>query len=71
MRTVIRAAAFLLLAQSSSNAVACTLCQSDLAQSVRAGAFGPGFWLYIAAATFPFISVLVAAAIIHGHGETK
>ena len=33
MRTVIRAAAFLLLAQSSSNAVACTLCQSDLAQA--------------------------------------
>ncbi len=52
-----------LLVLAPSLAAACTVCDSELGQQVRAGIFGEDFWstLLSVAAPFPFLLGAVAA----------
>ncbi len=48
-----------------SNALACTTCQTPLAESIRAAIFGPDFFFNLAVTLVPFLVFLTIAAAIH------
>jgi hypothetical protein len=45
-------------------ASACTVCDSNLGQEVRAGIFEKNFWRNLFAVIAPFPAVLVAVAVV-------
>jgi hypothetical protein len=57
-----------LLVLPCSPSLACTLCHTELAERVRAGVFGDGFWQSFGASSLPFLAILAIAAVIHGRG---
>ena len=45
------------------SASACTVCDSETGQQVRAGVFGEGFWSTLAAVIAPFPVFIIAIAL--------
>jgi hypothetical protein len=57
------ALAVLAMIASSTNALACPVCNSETGFAVRAGIFDENFWLRMLsiAAPFPFLAAIIAA----------
>ena len=55
---------FALLIGTATAASACTVCDSDLGEQVRAGIFEENFWRNLFAVVAPFPAVLFAVAVV-------